>query len=96
VTLKPDGATSIPNLYGAGEISGGVHGRNRLMGNSLLEVTVYGRRAGRAAGQRVKEVTLGELTLAHVDSWERGLDEAGIETAIESPSLLPDYTRHGR
>jgi succinate dehydrogenase / fumarate reductase flavoprotein subunit len=96
VNLKPDGATSIPNLYGAGEISGGVHGRNRLMGNSLLEVTVYGRRAGRAAGRRAEDVTQGELTLAHVDAWEKELEAAGIETAIEAPSLLPDYTRHGR
>ena len=96
VTLEPDGSTSIPNLYGAGEISGGVHGRNRLMGNSLLEVTVYGRRAGRAAGQRVQETTLGKLTLEHVAAWERKLEEAGVETDIESPLMLPDYTRHGR
>ncbi|MGD8792293.1 MAG: FAD-binding protein [Anaerolineae bacterium] len=96
VSLKPDGATSVPNLYGAGEISGGVHGRNRLMGNSLLEVTVYGRRAGRAAGRRAKEVVLGKPTLAHVAAWEKGLAEAGIETEVESPVLLPDYTRHGR
>jgi succinate dehydrogenase / fumarate reductase flavoprotein subunit len=96
VTLKPDGATSIPNLYGAGEISGGVHGRNRLMGNSLLEVTVYGRRAGLAAGQRAKEVEVGKLTLSHVNAWEKALADAGIETEIESPNLLPDYTRHGR
>jgi succinate dehydrogenase/fumarate reductase flavoprotein subunit len=95
-TLKPDGSTNVPNLYGAGEISGGVHGRNRLMGNSLLEVTVYGRRAGRAAALRAKEVTLGRLTLAHVDAWEKELDDAGIETDIASPLLLPDYTRHGR
>jgi succinate dehydrogenase / fumarate reductase flavoprotein subunit len=96
VTLKADGSTDVPNLYGAGEISGGVHGRNRLMGNSLLEVTVYGRRAGRAAALRSKEVTLGKLTLAHVDAWEKELDEAGIETDILSPLLLPDYSRHGR
>jgi succinate dehydrogenase / fumarate reductase flavoprotein subunit len=96
VTLRPDGLTSVPNLYGAGEISGGVHGRNRLMGNSLLEVTVYGRRAGRAAAQRAKEVELGKLILSHVDTWERELAEAGVETDIESPLLLPDYTRHGR
>jgi len=96
VSLKADGSTSIPNLYGAGEISGGVHGRNRLMGNSLLEVTVYGRRAGRAAGQRVKEVSLGRLTIGHVHDWEKELSQAGIETDIESPLILPDYTRHGR
>ena len=94
VHLRPDGATTVPNLYGAGEISGGVHGRNRLMGNSLLEVTVYGRRAGRAAGQRAKEVQLGKLTLSHIEAWENALVEAGVETEIESPLLLPDYTRH--
>ena len=96
VTLKSDGSTSVPNLFGAGEISGVVHGRNRLMGNSLLEVTVYGRRAGRAAGQRASEVTLGKLSLAHVDAWEKDLAQADIETDVESPILLPDYTRHGR
>jgi succinate dehydrogenase / fumarate reductase flavoprotein subunit len=96
VSLKPDGSTSVPNLYGAGEISGGVHGRNRLMGNSLLEVTVYGRRAGRAAAQRSKEVILGELTLDHVKAWEEQVAEAGIETDVESPLILPDYVRHVR
>jgi succinate dehydrogenase/fumarate reductase flavoprotein subunit len=96
VSLKPDGATSVPNLYGAGEISGGVHGRNRLMGNSLLEVTVYGRRAGRAAGLRAKEVSVGKLSLAHVDAWEKALTEAGVETEVASPLILPDYARHGR
>ena len=95
VTLKPDGSTSIPNLYGAGEISGGVHGRNRLMGNSLLEVTVYGRRAGIAAGQQAQEITPGKLSLSHVAAWEKELDEAGIETDIESPLVLPDYTGRG-
>ncbi len=92
-TLKPDGSTSVPNLYGAGEISGGVHGRNRLMGNSLLEVTVYGRRAGLAAGQKAQKITAGKPSLDHVVAWERQLHEAGIETGIESPAILPDYTR---
>jgi succinate dehydrogenase / fumarate reductase flavoprotein subunit len=95
VTLRPDGVTSVPNLFGAGEISGGVHGRNRLMGNSLLEVTVYGRRAGRAAAERAKEVELGELTLSHVGAWEQQLVEAGLETDLVSPLILPDYTGKG-
>ncbi len=97
VALKPDGSVSgVPNLFGAGEISGGVHGRNRLMGNSLLEITVFGRRAGRAAALRAKQVELGKLTLAHVDEWNRNLEEAGIEDPIVSPILLPDYTRKVR
>ncbi|CEI88237.1 hypothetical protein RMCBS344292_02631 [Rhizopus microsporus] len=41
--------TVIPGLYGAGEVTGGVHGRNRLAGNSLLECVVFGRTAGRNA-----------------------------------------------
>lgn len=93
ISLRPDGSTDVPNLYAAGEISGGVHGRNRLMGNSLLEITVFGRRAGAAAALRAKEVELGKLTLDHVDRWQRELEEAGIEGPIKSPILLPDYRR---
>jgi succinate dehydrogenase/fumarate reductase flavoprotein subunit len=97
VAIKPDGSTPIPNLFVAGEASGGVHGRNRLMGNSLLDVCVFGRRAGRAAGQRAKESRLGKLTLAHVDAWNRQLAEAGLlETAQPAPRVLPDYTRKVR
>jgi succinate dehydrogenase/fumarate reductase flavoprotein subunit len=93
ISLKPDGSTAVPNLFAAGEISGGVHGRNRLMGNSLLEITVFGRRAGRAAALRAREVELGELTLGHVDEWQREFEEMGIESPIKSPILLPDYRR---
>jgi len=39
----------IPGLFGAGEVTGGVHGENRLAGNSLLECVVFGRLAGRNA-----------------------------------------------
>jgi L-aspartate oxidase len=44
--------TSLEGLYACGEIAGGTHGRNRMMGNSLLECTVFGRRAGRAAAEQ--------------------------------------------
>ena len=44
--------TTIEGVYAAGEIAGGTHGRNRMMGNSLLECTVFGRRAGRAAVEK--------------------------------------------
>jgi succinate dehydrogenase / fumarate reductase flavoprotein subunit len=93
VLIGPDGSTSVANLYGAGEISGGVHGRNRLMGNSLLEITVYGRRAGRAAARRAQEVEPGRLTLEHVLAWQKELAEAGLVMDEPSPLLLPHYTR---
>ncbi|MEK6274778.1 MAG: FAD-dependent oxidoreductase [Actinomycetota bacterium] len=44
--------TTVEGLYACGEIAGGTHGRNRMMGNSLLECTVFGRRAGKAAAEK--------------------------------------------
>jgi L-aspartate oxidase len=44
--------TTVKGLFACGEIAGGTHGRNRMMGNSLLECTVFGRRAGAAAAER--------------------------------------------
>ena len=44
--------TTLEGVYACGEIAGGTHGRNRMMGNSLLECTVFGRRAGRAAAEK--------------------------------------------
>jgi len=96
IAIKPDGSTDISNLYVAGEAAGGIHGRNRLMGNSLLDITVFGRRAGKTAALRAKEVELGELTLEHLRDWERQLKEAALEPQTRSPLILPDYTRHTR
>jgi L-aspartate oxidase len=44
--------TTVEGLFACGEIAGGTHGRNRMMGNSLLECTVFGRRAGAKAAER--------------------------------------------
>jgi L-aspartate oxidase len=46
--------TTLENVFACGEIAGGTHGRNRMMGNSLLECTVFGRRAGAAAAERTR------------------------------------------
>jgi L-aspartate oxidase len=46
--------TTLAGVYACGEIAGGTHGRNRMMGNSLLECCVFGRRAGRAAAEEAK------------------------------------------
>jgi aspartate oxidase len=46
--------TTLEGVFACGEIAGGTHGRNRMMGNSLLECTVFGRRAGKAAAERAK------------------------------------------
>ncbi|HEY66811.1 MAG: succinate dehydrogenase/fumarate reductase flavoprotein subunit [Chloroflexi bacterium] len=93
VRLRADGSTEIPGLFIAGEVSGGVHGHNRLMGNSLLEITVFGRRSGRSAAAYAQQVKPGKPTLAHIEAWNRELEEAGVDTGVISPILLPDYTR---
>ena len=49
LVIDEQGATTVDGLFAAGEITGGVHGRNRMMGNSLLDGSVFGWRAGRAA-----------------------------------------------
>jgi succinate dehydrogenase/fumarate reductase flavoprotein subunit len=84
--------TNIPGLYVAGEASGGVHGRNRLMGNSVLDYNVFGRRAGKYAADYVKHVTLGKLSLEHITAYENELKKARIRTDRMAPVLLPSYT----
>jgi succinate dehydrogenase/fumarate reductase flavoprotein subunit len=93
VRLKADCSTDVRGLFIAGEVSGGVHGHNRLMGNSLLEITVFGRRAGRSAARYVQQVKPGKPALAHLEVWNQDLGEAGVDAGVVSPILLPDYTR---
>ena len=75
---------------------GGIHGRNRLMGNSLLDIIVFGRNAGKAAAAKAKETELGTLTLKHIEDYAEELKSAGIESEDVSPLLLPHYARHER
>ena len=87
------GETSVPGLFIAGEVSGGVHGENRLMGNSLLDVMVFGRIAGENAAIYARDKTRdGKMTLEHVQAYHQELVEAGIATARVTPLLLPDYS----
>ncbi len=52
LVIDTDAETTLEGVYACGEIAGGTHGRNRMMGNSLLECVVFGRRAGRAAREK--------------------------------------------
>lgn len=91
IEINEKGETTIPNLYAAGETSGGLHGRNRLMGNSILDYNVFGRRSALNAAEKAKTVKLGKLHLDHVRNYEKELKESGIETKRIAPILLPDY-----
>jgi len=93
IVVNEKGETEIPNLYAGGEVEGGVHGRNRLMGNSLLEVIVFGKRAGMNAAMKAKKTGLGKLSLRHVERYHKELKKTGIEGVRESPMVLPDYRR---
>jgi succinate dehydrogenase/fumarate reductase flavoprotein subunit len=85
--------TAVPGLYVAGEVTGGLHGENRLMGNSLMDIVVFGRIAGRNAALFAREKGGdGRLTLDHVRRYHRELEKAGIVTDRVAPMLLPDYT----
>ena len=52
LVIDANAETTLEGMYACGEIAGGTHGRNRMMGNSLLECCVFGRRAGRAAAEK--------------------------------------------
>ena len=63
------------------------------MGNSLLDIIVFGRSAGRNAAEKSKNVSVGKLTLEHVEKFAKEMEEAGIKSDIVSPQLLPDYRK---
>lgn len=92
--INAEAATKVENLYVAGEAVGGIHGKNRLMGNSLLDIIVFGRIAGKNAAVKSKTTVVGKLTLEHVAKFAKAMKEAGIKTDKVSPVLLPTYT-HG-
>ena len=94
IDINADGeTTNVENLFVAGEAVGGIHGRNRLMGNSLLDIIVFGRNAGKSAGEKCKSVKVGKLTLDHVNAFKKELDGAGLAPTKLSPQLLPNYTK---
>jgi succinate dehydrogenase/fumarate reductase flavoprotein subunit len=91
IAIQADGSTEISGLFVAGEAAGGIHGRNRLMGNSLLDICVFGRRAGTAAALYAQTAAPGEPSLQHMVAWEKARQEAGLEDGLPSPVIFPDY-----
>ncbi|HEU5424724.1 MAG TPA: fumarate reductase/succinate dehydrogenase flavoprotein subunit [Nitrolancea sp.] len=82
VRAEPEtAATTLPGLYAAGEVSAGLHGANRLGGNALCELLVFGKRAGEGAAQYAQSAGPGTL------------DEAAIQE--EAASLLAPFESSG-
>jgi succinate dehydrogenase/fumarate reductase flavoprotein subunit len=88
--LRPSGE-AIPGLLAAGEVTGGIHGRNRLVGNSTADIFVFGRRAGIEAARLARETTSLEISLKHLESFIAELKSIGVPEKRRAPILLPDY-----
>ena len=83
IKINTDGSTSLPNLFACGEVSGGVHGANRLGGNALADTQVFGKIAGENAAKKAKETSLktnDEMVLA---------EKERIEGLIKPGSIKP-------
>ena len=93
VKIDVNSETSVDNLFVAGETSGGLHGRNRLMGNSLLDLMVFGKRSGLTAAGRAKTLPQGKVTLGHLKKFRAEAKRKGVGNQVHSPMVLPAYTR---
>jgi succinate dehydrogenase / fumarate reductase flavoprotein subunit len=93
VLIDEHGLTGVKNLYAAGEVAGGIHGRNRLMGNSLLDILVFGRRAGAAAVDAARSTSPDGVGFRHVVAFEAELKATRVPKERCSPILLPEYRR---
>jgi succinate dehydrogenase / fumarate reductase flavoprotein subunit len=80
IRVEPDtGATTVPGLFAAGEVAGGMHGANRLGGNSLSDLLVFGARTGTAAAAHAAE----QATMPYLDPTQIGAAERDLEAPLE-------------
>jgi succinate dehydrogenase / fumarate reductase flavoprotein subunit len=82
------GATTLPGLYAAGEVAAGLHGANRLGGNSLSDLLVFGRRAGAAAAAYRREASSAEFDPHQIDTEQQILLLPLSGSGTENPYLL--------
>jgi succinate dehydrogenase / fumarate reductase flavoprotein subunit len=80
--------STLPGLFAAGEAAAGLHGANRLGGNSLSDLLVFGRRAGLAAAKHAKEVAAPNIDPAQIDSAEKYALASFQRSAGESPYAI--------
>src|SRR2546427_1285338 len=93
VQIDVNGESGVRHLFVAGEASGGLHGRNRLMGNSLLDLMVFGKRAGTTAAERAKARKQGKPTLESPARFRADARAHGVSGGITSPMLFPAYAK---
>jgi succinate dehydrogenase / fumarate reductase, flavoprotein subunit len=84
--VDPDSQESVvPGLFAAGEVSGGMHGSNRLGGNSLSDLLVFGKRAGTAAAKHAKTTTASAVTEDSLAAAEQAALRPFTEAGGENP-----------
>ena len=100
VEVEPDtaAAVGVPGLYAAGEVAGGMHGSNRLGGNSLSDLLVFGRRAGMGAAEYVKQTTAAPVSEATVAAAAARIDapfaRSGGENSYSLHAELQEVTHN--
>ncbi|HIJ21662.1 MAG: FAD-binding protein [Gammaproteobacteria bacterium] len=93
IVINEQCETEVPGLFCVGEVSGGIHGKNRLMGNALLEIISFGRKAGLAAAKRRKNKRSSQLSIEHLNQLRRELTTAEISLDYQGPLLFPEYAK---
>jgi succinate dehydrogenase/fumarate reductase flavoprotein subunit len=99
VSADPDGKTDIPGLFAAGEVMGGLHGANRMGGNALSEIIVFGCRAGRSAGEWALGRNAGRMVQALAetrwDSLQKGKQAKGLPPRAIRKRIAEILWKHG-
>ena len=87
IQIDRDGRTEARGLWAAGEVTGGIHGTNRLMGNSLLDITVFGRRAAISVQKDLPRRL--PATLTQLKRFRECLKSISTRRPAFSPQLFP-------
>ena len=90
IQIDEDGRTEVKGLWASGEVTGGIHGTNRLMGNSLLDITVFGQRAAQSVQNNLPSRR--PVTLTRLREFREKLKGLHGRKAILSPQLFPALT----
>ncbi|RKZ73402.1 MAG: L-aspartate oxidase [Gammaproteobacteria bacterium] len=89
IVINEYGQTCVRGLYSVGEVSGGIHGRNRIMGNALLEIICFGRRAGAKAVESIIIRGHKKSGIEHLSRLRRELSRTNLPMNVKSPMLFP-------
>ncbi len=93
VQIDENGQSTVRGLYCVGEVSGGIHGRNRIMGNALLDIICFGRRAGAHAAENSRRPGHKKISIEHLSSLRRNLTMSKMPMEQKGPMLFPECAK---